>query len=115
MRIFELMNDQIRLPGVGGHATEAEVAQRMRNLHRTVPLEVYAARTDEADSAVLQRLSESRQRYKLALGDHRAGVTLVDGLPQAGAELSSALPGSTGDSVVFEECELAGAIVNPFP
>ena len=65
----------------------------MRNIHRTVPLEVYTARTDEADSAVLQRLCESRQGYERTLGDHRAGITLIDGLPEAGAELSSALLG----------------------
>src|SRR5271155_2607739 len=106
---------EIRLPGIGGHATKAEVTQRMRNLHRTVPLEVYTARTDEADSAVLQRLSESRQRYKLALGDHRAGVTLVDGLPQAGAELSSALPGVDRRLRCLRGVRIAAAIVNPFP
>jgi hypothetical protein len=60
-------------------------------------------------------LGESCHGYECTLGDHRAGITLIDRLPETGAELSSALPGSSDECVVFEECKLAAAIVNSFP
>src|SRR5262249_6712368 len=91
MRILQLMDDQIRVSRCGWNAAEAEVAERMADVHRHVALQVHSTGTHQCETRFRQRLPELCQRHVVWLGDHRPGIALVDGPPKSGPQLLAGL------------------------
>src|SRR5258708_27152337 len=91
MRILQLMDNQVRVLCPGGNTPKSKIAERVANVHGPVRSHVHAARTDQGYMRLIEWLRQTGQRHVVRFRNHGAGIPLVDGLPQAGAQLVAGL------------------------
>ena len=88
MRIFQLMDDQVLVRGMsrerGGNRKSPNGWQTLRG---GSALQMHAAGADQRHAGRAQRLSQARLRHEALFANHRTGVALVDGVPEARPEL----------------------------